>query len=66
MLVLSRKREERILLGDEIEIKVVAIHGNRVRLGVTCPDHVRVLRSEIFQAGDSASPPERALEIITP
>jgi len=37
MLVLSRKREERILIGDVIEIKVVAIHGNRVRLGITCP-----------------------------
>lgn len=49
MLVLSRKQDERILIGDEIELRIVAIQGSRVRLGISCPKHVRILRSELAQ-----------------
>lgn len=47
MLVLSRKVGERILLGDQIVVTVLAIHGNRIRIGIEAPDSVRIRRSEL-------------------
>jgi carbon storage regulator CsrA len=47
MLVLSRKLGERITIGDDIEVKVLAVQGGRVRLGITCPTDVRILRAEL-------------------
>ncbi len=46
-LVLSRKRGERLMIGNEIEVKVLEIRGNVVRLGVEAPRGVRVLRAEL-------------------
>lgn len=48
MLVLSRKKNERIIIGNEIIIKVVEIKGNRVSLGIVAPDNVLVIRSELL------------------
>lgn len=47
MLVLSRKPGERILIDGNIELQVVGIEGGRVRLGISCPRHIRILRSEV-------------------
>jgi carbon storage regulator len=47
MLVLSRKRNETIVINGDIRIMVVDVHGNRVRLGIEAPDTVRVLREEL-------------------
>lgn len=47
MLVLSRKLDERIRIGDEIVITVKQIAGNRVSIGIEAPDHVRILRGEL-------------------
>lgn len=47
MLVLSRKTDQRILIGGNIEICIVAIRGNLVRVGITAPDNVSIHRSEI-------------------
>ena len=47
MLVLSRKRNEKILIGDDIKITVVEICGDRVRLGIEEPEFVSVVRAEI-------------------
>ncbi|MDE1171529.1 MAG: carbon storage regulator CsrA [Verrucomicrobium sp.] len=47
MLVLSRKPGEAVKLGDEIEIIIVAVEGQRVRLGIKAPRDVRILRTEI-------------------
>jgi carbon storage regulator len=47
MLVLSRKNGESIRIGEEIEITVVGIEGNRIRLGIQAPQDVRVLRAEL-------------------
>lgn len=47
MLVLSRKCEESIEIGDDIVITVVGIHGDKVRLGITAPADVPVHREEI-------------------
>ena len=48
MLVLSRKANQSITLDCGVEISVVAVKGNRVKLGITAPDSVRILRSELL------------------
>ena len=53
MLVLSRKCNERIVINDNISIKVLAIRGNTVRLGIEAPASVGVLRGEIANKGKS-------------
>lgn len=50
MLVLSRKRDERIMIGDEISLLVVDIRGDKVRLGIEAPSNVTVHRQEVFEA----------------
>lgn len=50
MLVLSRQRDETIMIGDEIEITVVDIRGEKVRLGINAPPHVAVHRKEVYEA----------------
>lgn len=47
MLVLSRKRNEKILIGDDIKITVVEILADRVRIGIEAPDFVPVVRAEL-------------------
>lgn len=50
MLVLSRQRDETIMIGDDIELTVVDIRGDKVRLGIKAPSHVAVHRKEIYDA----------------
>jgi carbon storage regulator len=50
MLVLTRKTNESIMVGDEIEIVVIAIHGEQVKIGVKAPRSVPVHRREVFEA----------------
>jgi carbon storage regulator len=50
MLVLSRQRDETIMIGDDVEITVVDIRGDKVRLGITAPTHVSVHRKEVYDA----------------
>ena len=50
MLVLSRQRDERIMIGDEIEILVVDVCGNKVRLGISAPPQIPVHRKEVYEA----------------
>ena len=47
MLVLSRKQNERIRVGDSVVVTVVRVSGDRVRIGIEAPAHVRVLRDEL-------------------
>jgi carbon storage regulator len=47
MLVLSRKMDEVIVIGQDIHIKIVEIRGSRVKLGISAPDDVAVRRAEI-------------------
>jgi len=47
MLVLSRKKNESILINDDIRIEILQIKGKQIRLGITAPDHMRVLRGEL-------------------
>ena len=50
MLVLQRTLEESIMIGDDIEIKIVDVRGDRVRLGITAPANVSIHRKEIWEA----------------
>ncbi len=50
MLVLSRQRDETIMIGDDIEITIVDIRGDKVRLGINAPRTVQVHRKEVYQA----------------
>ena len=50
MLVLSRQRDETIMIGDDIEITIVDIRGDKVRLGITAPVTVPVHRKEVYEA----------------
>lgn len=50
MLVLSRQRDETIMIGDEVEITVVDIRGDKVRLGINAPRTIQVHRKEVYDA----------------
>lgn len=50
MLVLSRRRDETIMIGDNVEITVVDIRGDKVRLGIKAPIDVPVHRREVYEA----------------
>ena len=61
MLVLTRKLGEEIVVGDNIRVKVLAIVGNRVRLGLEAPPEVSILRRELEMAlhcPNKAPPPD--------
>lgn len=50
MLVLSRKKDEKIIIGDDIELMVIEIRGDKVRLGIAAPKDVSVHREEVYNA----------------
>lgn len=50
MLVLSRRRTEKIMIGDGIEVTVLEVRGDRVTLGIEAPPDLRVLRGELVEA----------------
>jgi carbon storage regulator len=58
MLVLSRKKNESLVLGNGITLTVVEIRGDKIRLGVVCPKEVPVHRQEVFDAIHGHTPPE--------
>ncbi|NMC21820.1 MAG: carbon storage regulator CsrA [Thermogutta sp.] len=71
MLVLARKKNESIVINDQITIVVVDIRGDKVRLGITAPKEVPVHRREVFEAihgkvRDSEENPQPAAEDAQP
>lgn len=50
MLVLTRKTGESIMIGDDIELKIISVEGDQVKLGIEAPRSVKVYRSEIYKA----------------
>lgn len=50
MLVLSRQKDESIMIGDEVEITIVDVRGDKVRLGINAPRNIAVHRKEIYLA----------------
>lgn len=57
MLILSRRTDESIVIGDDVTITILSVKGKQVRIGITAPSDVSVHREEIYQriqSGDSA------------
>jgi len=48
MLVLTRKRNESIMIGDDIELSIVAVEGDQVKIGIKAPKHIEVHRKEVY------------------
>ncbi|HVC99218.1 MAG TPA: carbon storage regulator [Pirellulales bacterium] len=62
MLVLSRKVDERIQIGDDITITVVRVSPNSVRIGVNAPPHMVISRDELNGSAVSVGPVENVVE----
>ncbi|MDR2028139.1 MAG: carbon storage regulator CsrA [Treponema sp.] len=50
MLILSRKVNEKIMIGEDISVSIIEIRGDQVRIGVNAPKVVKVFRQEVFDA----------------
>jgi carbon storage regulator len=48
MLVLTRRTKQSIMIGDEIELSILSVSGEKVRLGIEAPDEVPVFRKEVY------------------
>ena len=71
MLILQRKAGESLQVGDDITISVVSIDSNRVRLAISAPNNVSILRSELIDtaktdrdAAAEEAPPEALLQLL--
>ncbi|MCI5523008.1 MAG: carbon storage regulator CsrA [Treponema sp.] len=49
MLILSRKIDQKIRIGDEITLTIIEVHGDQVKIGVEAPKNVKVFRQEVFE-----------------
>lgn len=49
MLVISRKKGESILIGEDIEVKVVGVDGKNIKLAISAPNDIGILRKEIYE-----------------
>ncbi len=59
MLVLTRCKDESIMIGEDIEVLIVDIRGKKVRVGIIAPKSVPVHRKEVYQAIHQAKPEEQ-------
>ena len=50
MLILSRKVDEKIKIGNDITLTIIEVHGDMVKIGVEAPKNVKVFRQEVFEA----------------
>ena len=53
MLILSRKSGETLLINNDIEIKIIEVSGDKVKIGIQAPKDVKILRQELVQTMDS-------------
>ncbi len=63
MLILSRKKNESIIINDNIEISVVEIKGDQIKLGINAPRSVKIFRQEVYRAIQQAN--EEAVKTST-
>lgn len=57
MLVLTRKPNESLIIGEDIKVTILGIRGNQVRIGIEAPPNISVDREEIRERKDSGQPP---------
>jgi len=50
MLVLTRKKNQKIMIGDDIEITIVDIRNEQIKFGISAPNHIKVFRKEVYDA----------------
>ena len=62
MLILSRRTDESIVIGDEVTITILSVKGKQVRIGITAPPDVSVHREEIYQRIQAGDPEEVTTE----
>jgi carbon storage regulator len=55
MLVLSRKPSQSIIIGDGVEVQVLSVAGEKVRLGITAPREVSIFRNEVYERIESTA-----------
>ncbi|TDF93506.1 carbon storage regulator CsrA [Paenibacillus piri] len=65
MLVLSRKKGESIMIGDQIELVILSLEGDNVRIGINAPKQVGVFRKEVFESIQKANQ-EAANNTVSP
>lgn len=62
MLVLSRKTGEKVLIGDEVEVTIVRVGPNTVRIGIDAPKHMNIVREELcFDADKKSADPGKSV-----
>ena len=62
MLILSRKQGEEVVIGDNVHITVVAVQGNRMKLGITAPRDVVIRRAELNESRELPAAPLAAVQ----
>ncbi len=65
MLVLSRKPEQSVVIGDNIKVTILSVKGNTVRMGIEAPNGVRIVREEIAAKPPSFVPTSLPTEMPT-
>ncbi|QGJ72428.1 Translational regulator CsrA [Planctomycetales bacterium 10988] len=66
MLVLTRKENEGAMIADNVFVRVLAINGNRVKLGIQAPPEIRIIRTDADFQTPSLEAPTEPKEIILP
>jgi len=66
MLVIQRKRGERIMLDNGVTIELIDLHGNRARIGVSAPPEVKIVREELLQQRPFRKAVRSAVGLISP
>lgn len=62
MLVLTRKIDQSIMIGDEIKLSILSVSGDKVRIGIDAPREVAVFRTEVYEAIDEGESPRAATD----
>jgi len=66
MLVLTRKKNQKIMIGDNIELTIVEIKNEQIKIGVDAPPHVKVFRKEVYDAIQEENRAASEMHEITP
>jgi len=69
MLVLSRKKGESLIIQDQIEVTILSVEGDTVRIGISAPPHIEIYRKEIYLSikdsnRESAAPNQANVEAL--